>query len=207
MVEPQEQASSTSASGPAALPLPAPPQAAASPSNTITAPTSPPESKTICPTPATDDKLSDDEATEGVAVAVVVSASSAAAVAPTKDPSLPIDSNITYSTTKPPSHPRSLRERSPSTDAVLQEVRLLHTIQKIFENSTHFNQPADQEQFFNIPQLWSAVADKLIKAITKYTPKEEKDVTRKSDQFERKKNELIDYFIGAYELFPLQERE
>ena len=200
-MEPQEQASSSSAPAPAVLPSSIPPPSAASPSTTIAASSFPPESETIVPTPASDERLSDDDDTDRIAVAVAASASAAVVgEAPNKDPTPP-----TTSTSKSSSCPRSFRDRSPSYDAVLQEVRLLHTIKKIFENSTHFNKTADQEQFFNLPQLWQAVADKLIKAITKYTPKDEKDVTRKADQFERKKIEIIDYFIAAHELFPLQE--
>ena len=45
----------------------------------------------------------------------------------------------------------------------------------------------------------------MINAITKYTPADEKDAKRKTKLYEVKKEEIIDIFIGKYELFTLAE--
>ena len=96
---------------------------------------------------------------------------------------------------------RALPDRCPSVDDVLTEVKSMHTIQQFFNNSRHFNEKSDQKIFFNAHDLWSKVSEKLISAITKYTPTDEKDAEKKTKLYEIEKEKIIDFFIGKYELF------
>ena len=100
---------------------------------------------------------------------------------------------------------RTLRDRCPSVDDVLIEVKAMQTIQGFFNNSRHFSKKSEQEIFFNAHDLWHQVSEKLMSAITKHTPTREKDAEKKTKLYNVEKDKIIDLFIGKHELFTLAE--
>jgi len=100
---------------------------------------------------------------------------------------------------------RALHDRCPSVDDVLTEVKSMPTVQQFFNNSRHFTKKSDPDLFFNEHDLWSTVSEKLMSAISKYTPIDEKDAEKKTKLYEVEKEKMIDFFIGKYELFPLAD--
>ena len=100
--------------------------------------------------------------------------------------------------------PPSLDCRVPTFEDVINDVRSLTTIQNYFKNSDVYTNTADQVLFFESDKavlLWSTTANKLTSAIKKYTPKDQKDVKRKAAKFELKKQQILEKYIGNYELF------
>ena len=158
--------------------------------NNTTATTEAPSSEapTIVPTPDDDDDDNnvDDDARVAVAFA--------------KDPTTDDASNNNTSSSLPSRQRLPLHDRIPSTVAVLEDVRIDYQIKQYFANSKFFKKKEDQDVFFNDTDLWDGVSDKMVYAITKYTPQEEKDIKRKSEKFEAKKDKIVDSFISRHEL-------
>ena len=75
---------------------------------------------------------------------------------------------------------RTLHDRCPSVDDVLTEVKSMPTVQQFFNNSRHFTKKSDPDLFFNEHDLWRTVSEKLMNAISKYTPIDEKDAEKKT---------------------------
>lgn len=159
---------------------------AASANNNATATTEAPSSEapTIVPTPDDDDNNDDDDVDDArVAVAIA------------KDSTTNDASNNNNTSSSLP-----LRERIPSTAAVLFDVRREYQIRQFFANSKFFKTDEEQDVFFEDTDLWDDVSDKMVCAIAKYTPQIEKDIKRKSEKFELKKEKIIDLFICRHEL-------
>ena len=158
--------------------------------NNTTATTEAPSSEapTIVPTPDDDDDDNnvDDDARVAVAFA--------------KDSTTDDASNNNTSSSLPSRQRLPLHDRIPSTVAVLEDVRIDYQIKQYFANSKFFKKKEDQDVFFNDTDLWDGVSDKMVYAITKYTPQEEKDIKRKSEKFEAKKDKIVDSFISRHEL-------
>ena len=158
--------------------------------NNATATTEAPSSEapTIVPTPDDDDDDNnvDDDARVAVAFA--------------KDSTTDDASNNNTSSSLPSRQRLPLHDRIPSTVAVLEDVRIDYQIKQYFANSKFFKKKEDQDVFFNDTDLWDGVSDKMVYAITKYTPQEEKDIKRKSEKFEAKKDKIVDSFISRHEL-------
>ena len=158
--------------------------------NNTTATTEAPSSEapTIVPTPDDDDDDNnvDDDARVAVAFA--------------KDSTTDDASNNNTSSSLPSRQRLPLHDRIPSTVAVLEDVRIDYQIRQYFANSKFFKKKEDQDVFFNDTDLWDGVSDKMVYAITKYTPQEEKDIKRKSEKFEAKKDKIVDSFISRHEL-------
>ena len=159
--------------------------------NNTTATTEAPSSEapTIVPTPDDDDD--DDNVDDDARVAVAFAENST-----TDDAS----NNNNTSSSLPSRQRLPLHERIPSTVAVLEDVRIDYHIRQHFANSKFFKKKEDQDVFFNDTDLWDGVSDKMVYAITKYTPQEEKDIKRKSEKFEAKKDKIVDSFISRHEL-------
>ena len=67
-----------------------------------------------------------------------------------------------------------------------------------------FSKKEDADVFFEggAMELWEEVAELLLDAIVKYTPKIEKDLPKKSEQFARRKNWIAyDHTFTRVELF------
>ena len=158
--------------------------------NNATATTEAPSSEapTIVPTPNDDDD--DDNVDDDARVAVAFA----------KDPTTDDASNNNTSSSLPSRQRLPLHDRIPSTVAVLEDVRIDYQIKQYFANSKFFKKKEDQDVFFNDTDLWDGVSDKMVYAITKYTPQEEKDIKRKSEKFEAKKDKIVDSFISRHEL-------
>ena len=158
--------------------------------NNTTATTEAPSSEapTIVPTPNDDDD--DDNVDDDARVAVAFA----------KDPTTDDASNNNTSSSLPSRQRLPLHDRIPSTVAVLEDVRIDYQIRQYFANSKFFKKKEDQDVFFNDTDLWDGVSDKMVYAITKYTPQEEKDIKRKSEKFEAKKDKIVDSFISRHEL-------
>ena len=158
--------------------------------NNTTATTEAPSSEapTIVPTPNDDDD--DDNVDDDARVAVAFA----------KDPTTDDASNNNTSSSLPSRQRLPLHDRIPSTVAVLEDVRIDYQIKQYFANSKFFKKKEDQDVFFNDTDLWDGVSDKMVYAITKYTPQEEKDIKRKSEKFEAKKDKIVDSFISRHEL-------
>ena len=159
--------------------------------NNTTATTEAPSSEapTIVPTPDDDDD--DDNVDDDARVAVAFAENST-----TDDAS----NNNNTSSSLPSRQRLPLHDRIPSTVAVLEDVRIDYQIKQYFANSKFFKKKEDQDVFFNDTDLWDGVSDKMVYAITKYTPQEEKDIKRKSEKFEAKKDKIVDSFISRHEL-------
>ena len=159
--------------------------------NNATATTEAPSSEapTIVPTPDDDDD--DDNVDDDARVAVAFAENST-----TDDAS----NNNNTSSSLPSRQRLPLHDRIPSTVAVLEDVRIDYQIKQYFANSKFFKKKEDQDVFFNDTDLWDGVSDKMVYAITKYTPQEEKDIKRKSEKFEAKKDKIVDSFISRHEL-------
>ena len=159
--------------------------------NNATATTEAPSSEapTIVPTPDDDDD--DNNVDDDVRVAVAFAEDST-----TDDAS----NNNNTSSSLPSRQRLPLHDRIPSTVAVLEDVRIDYQIKQYFANSKFFKKKEDQDVFFNDTDLWDGVSDKMVYAITKYTPQEEKDIKRKSEKFEAKKDKIVDSFISRHEL-------
>ena len=156
---------------------------------TTTTEAPPSEAPTIVPTPNDDDDDNnvDDDARVAVAFA--------------EDSTTDDASNNNNTSSSLPSRQRlPLHERIPSTVAVLEDVRIDYHIRQHFANSKFFKKKEDQDVFFDDTDLWDGASDKMVYAITKYTPQQEKDIKRKSEKFEAKKDKIVDSFISHHEL-------
>ena len=71
----------------------------------------------------------------------------------------------------------------------------------MFSNSQFYKNKEAQDIFFNNEELWDVVANMMTSAIQKYTPKNEKDIKKKTLRFENKKRKIIQNYIGRYKLF------
>ena len=84
--------------------------------------------------------------------------------------------------------------------SVTEELRSSYHISAFLSNSEFFRKKSDQEIFFTT-DLWEAVAAKLVNAIINCTPRHEKDVKKKSLQFEMAKRSIRINDINRHELF------
>jgi flagellar biosynthesis GTPase FlhF len=146
------------------------------------------EATTILGSPGSDD---DDDYNDD---AVVLTGHKPAAAAATNT-----NNNTTSTTATEP--PRPLEQRVPKAGDVLKHIRSSHHVQQLFSNSQFYKNKEAQDIFFNNEELWGDVANMMTSAIQKYTPKNEKDIKKKTLRFENKKRKINQKYIGRYELF------
>ena len=99
---------------------------------------------------------------------------------------------------------RSLAVRAPNVADVLKSVRSDSTVTQHFVSAQELISIGDEDVFFEGggTVLWEEVGKLLLDAINKYTPLVEKDLPKKSEQFERRKQWIAhDYTFSRAALF------
>ena len=90
--------------------------------------------------------------------------------------------------------PVEWHERVPSVSTVLEEIKNNTVLLGLFEDGSFFCDQSDQQIFFQIFP-WQRVLTKMITAIKKYTPNNEKDIKKSAKHFDKEKHKIIDNFF------------